>query len=110
MAPRKSNIVVEFQRRRAMVGRRGAFSFVIFIAGFAVLYSCQGVRPEPTAHFWICFAAFAGMVGAVVHITFTVKRHYRCPSCEAPVVDSAADGGEVPLNPATCPNCGVQLR
>lgn len=111
MAPRKSNIVVEFQRRRAMVGRRVAFSFVILIVGFVVLFFCQGVRPEPTAHFWICFAAFAGVVGAIVHITFAVKRYYRCPNCEDPVFGPYTYGRKaVPLNPNTCPSCGVRLR
>ena len=81
------------------------------LAGFLALsFFCTGVKPEPTAHFWICFIAFLLVAVAIVHITFAWKRFYRCPSCEIPVKSSLKHGGDVPFNPDVCPNCGVRLR
>ena len=103
--------VAEFQKRRAATWRYVRFSIVVMLAGFLVLlFRCEGVLPEPTSQFWICFIAFAFVAAAIVHIAFAWKRFYRCPSCEAPVMNSIRRGGDVPLNPSVCPNCGARLR
>ena len=103
--------VAEFQMRRAKTWRHVRFSIFVMLAGFLVLlFHCEGVRPEPTSRFWICFIAFVLVAAAIVHITFTWKRLYRCPSCEAPIQNSFVHGGDVPFNPDVCPNCGVRLR
>ena len=103
--------VAEFQKRRAKTWRHVRFSIFIMLAGFLVFFfHCEGVRPEPTSHFWICFIAFVFIAAAIAHISFTWKRAYRCPGCEVPVMDSAMRGGNVPFNPSVCPNCGVRLK
>ena len=103
--------IAKFQERRAETWRRVRIPVIVMLAGFLVLFFfSEGVRPEPTLRFWISFIAFISVVGAVAYVTFTWKRLYRCPECEAPVQNSFLRGGDVPLNPDSCPNCGVRLR
>ena len=101
----------EFQKRRANTWRHVRYSALVMLVGLLVLsFHCEGVRPESTSHFWICFIAFVLVAAAIAHISFTWKRLYRCPSCDVPVQNSFMKGGEIPLNPDVCPNCGARLR
>jgi hypothetical protein len=107
----RSDTVAEFRKRRALWWRKIRFSVPVMLLGFLVLlFYGQGVQPEPSLRFWICFAAFVSVAGAIVHITFTWKNSYRCPACEAPVMNKLRDGGDVPFDPPFCPHCGVPLK
>lgn len=110
-AVRAMDTVAEFQQRRAKTWRHVRFSIFVMLASFLVLFfHCEGVQPEPTPRFWICFIASALVVATIAHISFAWKRSYRCPICEVPVMNSAMHGGNVPFNPNVCPNCGARLK
>ena len=102
--------IAEFQARRTEVWRRVRPSIIAMLVSFGVLFVfCDSVLPEPTRRFWLCFLAMLVVAGAIVHITVVWKRLYRCPACETPIMNPMSRGGDVPLNPRSCPNCGAQL-
>ena len=103
--------IAEFQARRREAWRRIKYSVVIMLTGFAILFIfCVGAHSEATPRFWICGVAFAAVAIAIGHMAFTWKRMYRCPACEMPIMNRLSEGGDVPLNPRECPNCGAKLR
>jgi hypothetical protein len=106
---RERATIEEFQERRLECWRRIRPSLIAMVAGFAILFFyCGGVHGTDD-RFLVCAAAFAGVAIAIVHMTWTWKRFYRCPECEEPLKMPFSQGGDVPLNPRTCPNCGARL-
>ena len=102
--------IEEFQERRAETWRRTRFPIVVMLAGFAYLFTCQECFDGPSRKLWSCMMAFFAVAGSIIHVTFTVKRFYRCPACEEMVRHSFIEGGEVPLDPDECPSCHARLR
>jgi hypothetical protein len=71
--------------------------------------------------FWqlnLSFASFVALGVSVVAIVLAVRRHYRCPKCNAVPMGSWTTFGSggvswnrgVDLNPTACPKCGAKLR
>ena len=93
--------VAEFRSRAALTWRRTRIWIWLCIPAVGgLIWSWH----PPRAIFLACFAYLAL---AIIVCTFTVRRHYRCPECEAVVTD--ADGG-IPLFPKACRKCGARLR
>ena len=106
---RELETIAEFQERRLETWRRVRVSLIAVVSGFAVLFFvCRGAHGTGD-RFWLCAAAFAGVAIGIVHVTWTWKRFYRCPECEEALQMPFSQGGEVPLDPRACPNCGARL-
>ena len=104
-----AEVVSEFQKRRDETWRRAKIPALVMLVGFAVLLMFPKGHPESGAQFWTLAGAFSAVAAAIGYLAFTWKRLYRCPNCEAPVMNSLRRGGDVPLNPDSCPSCGAVL-
>ena len=87
-----------FQRRRRIVAWLALPWIAVGIAGFLFAAFSGG---EHSAREVVFLAAFAiAMVGALIGIVL-----YRCPAC-----NKVPNEDGIPLNPTTCPGCGVRLK
>jgi len=131
------DIAVEFQNRRRkawlaarpwiFLGAIGAIGFwVPFWINSATTCAQIGMLASrcrlsldamPLWQLNLTFLSFVAMALSIVAITAAVRRHYRCPRCEAlPWVSSALRGPTsygirrgIAFNPRVCANCGAHL-
>jgi hypothetical protein len=84
-------------------------------------FSVRYITPMRDLTLWqlnTLFGSFVVMGAAVIAITYAIKRHYRCPKCEAIPMGSWTMLGPssygissgVALNPSVCRKCGARLR
>jgi undecaprenyl pyrophosphate phosphatase UppP len=88
------------------------------VATFLAVPNAHSMRDMSLWQLNTLFGAFVVMGAAIIAITFAIKRHYRCPKCEAIPMNSWATLGPstfgvysgVALNPSVCRKCGARLR
>ena len=94
--------VAEFRRRREHTWRLARGWVAVGLLGFAGALWVMLVEKDSPVFYLAFVLAGAGIVGS----SFIVKKHYRCPACEEPLVTSEG----VELSPRECPHCGEVLR
>jgi hypothetical protein len=75
-------------------------------------------QDETAGEFTLSVASFVLGGAAVIGIVVGVRRHYRCPKCEAVPMAIWAQLGpgsfgsrrDLDVNPSACTNCGARLR
>jgi hypothetical protein len=131
-------IVIEFRKRRSqtwhairfwvLLGIVGAVAFIVPLwmnsatkcihHSFASSKCSLSTNDMPLWQINLCLIALVGMMASIIAITLAVRRHYRCPRCEAIPIGSSTSLGPgnlgtkwgVALTPDVCFKCGAKLR
>lgn len=75
-------------------------------------------QDETPGQFTLGLVSFVAGGAAIIGITVGVRRHYRCPKCDAIPMSTWTQLGpgsfgvrrDVEVNPSLCRNCGARLR
>jgi hypothetical protein len=103
-------LFLPFWLNRALVHTYGS--------GYGSIRTSLSVEDESAWQLALELVSFIVRGGSMIAITYAVKRHYRCPKCDAIPMGSGSNlgpgafgrqWGGVALNPSVCPSCGARL-